>query len=1481
YVIGGVNTANTRTENEMYDPQTNTWSAKAPLAARRESFAAQAMDGKIYLIGGLDGSGNFQSLNEEYDPQADTWATKAPMPAPRSQIAAATQGGKIYVFGGWDGNFFNIKSMTEVYDPVSNIWAKRANMGLGRRQAAAAAANGKIYVISGSFGTNSDLADNNEEYDPGTSNKFINLTPGAGQSFKAKARNSQGIETAETTVLSSFTAAFIPLAIDTGSFSNVSISSLATSWLTNGNSPGTSYYVWLSTGVNSTTQGWAAFTSTGFTNLLTNATYYGYVKARNGDHVETSWTSLGSTVTLAAPPATTASTFTALSTSAIAISWSANNNPLGTIFIAEISSYPGFSPLAASSATLVTASTFTSLTPNTTYYFQAKARSHAGLESSYTQLGSTVTKANPVSALAFSSVSTTTIASNWTRNSNPLETSFLVQLATSSSFASVSQTSVTLTTSALFTDLLVNATYYARVQAIGAQGEGTTFTNLGSTSTLVNPPACLVSTFSIVTINSIAFSWHSNNNSTGTIFIAEISSYPGFSPLAASSATIVTASTFTSLTPNTTYYFQAKARSHAGLESSYTQLGSTVTKANPVSALAFSSVSTTTIASNWTRNSNPLETSFLVQLATSSSFASVSQTSVTLTTSALFTDLLVNATYYARVQAANAQGEGTGFEDLGSTCTLANPPALFNYTSALQSSITIAWSADFNSNGTVYFLEVSTKANFGPLLLSSQTLLNSILLDNLSANTTYYAQVKARNHGNLETAYLDLGSTVTLAAQPGVQNFSGVTAGALRANWTDMGNGPETVYFAQLDDDPNFTSINRSSITNNTYADFLSLAANTSHYARVQSLNWAGSGTDFTDLGSTPTLSNAPVTSVSAFGYLAISSLAFQWSVNNNPQGTRFVMEISSFVGFSPLAASSVTVLDSVALTGLTPNTTYYAQVKALNHSGLDSSYAVGRASVTLAAPPASAIPTYTMVAVSSITYQWDANSNPQGTFYIAEISSGADFYLLANSSATTTLPIITFTDLIANTTYYARVKAVNSAKTNTHFILLGSTVTRAGPISAMAFTNLDTTQLQANWTLGDNPLSTLFQAELDDDAAFGSINRASVTAVTNALFSGLFFNTTYYARVQTINIAAERSDFVSLGSTPTLAFPPVRISTTLAAFPSVYISSLPAIWSPNSNPPGTAFIAEISSYPGFSPLAASSATEVSVATFTNLAPNTTYYVQVKARNHSGFDTLYVYLGSTVTMASPVEAMPFSSVSTTAIAGNWTQGSNPPGTKFQAELAAHPSFTSVIQTSVTLKATAFFAGLSVNTTYYIRTQAINIQGERTAFTELGSTSTLTNKPLTINPVFSEVKINSMAMQWNPSDNPLGTMFVTEISSVSGFEPIAGSSSTVLSAAMFENLTPNTTYYARAKARSHAGADTAYTLLGSTVTKANPVLALAFSFVSTAAIAGNWTPSANPPGTRYKALLALNPSFNTIAKTSVTLNTTALFAGLSL
>ena len=159
YVTGG---GGAETTFEVYDPSTGTWTKKADQPTGRARYGACAVDGILYVIGGLPFS---NAIVEAYDPGTDTWTRKADMITPRAEIDVGVVDGIIYAIGGeaMTENGIVNTNITEAYDPGTDTWTRKADMINARRMPVVSVIDGRIYVAGGQA-PEVYL----ERYDPGT-----------------------------------------------------------------------------------------------------------------------------------------------------------------------------------------------------------------------------------------------------------------------------------------------------------------------------------------------------------------------------------------------------------------------------------------------------------------------------------------------------------------------------------------------------------------------------------------------------------------------------------------------------------------------------------------------------------------------------------------------------------------------------------------------------------------------------------------------------------------------------------------------------------------------------------------------------------------------------------------------------------------------------------------------------------------------------------------------------------------------------------------------------------------------------------------------------------------------------------------------------------------------------------------------------------------------------------------------------------------
>jgi len=173
YAIGGTNGSLLGT-NEMYDPVTDTWTTKTPMPTPRSSFAIAVYQNKIYVIGGMVALLVNTGVNEVYDPLTDTWETKSGMPEQRDGFCANVVNDKIYLISGYFTPLppYHNSDKNYVYDPANDSWTTKAPIPTGVGGYASAVVDNKIYVIGGRsimYYSGTDLIYNlTQIYDPET-----------------------------------------------------------------------------------------------------------------------------------------------------------------------------------------------------------------------------------------------------------------------------------------------------------------------------------------------------------------------------------------------------------------------------------------------------------------------------------------------------------------------------------------------------------------------------------------------------------------------------------------------------------------------------------------------------------------------------------------------------------------------------------------------------------------------------------------------------------------------------------------------------------------------------------------------------------------------------------------------------------------------------------------------------------------------------------------------------------------------------------------------------------------------------------------------------------------------------------------------------------------------------------------------------------------------------------------------------------------
>lgn len=147
YIIGGSGPEHFLGDIERINLRTGIVSRMNTSLQPRRYHTAEAVDGRIYVLGGYDSA--LVSTLEIYDSQTDAITYGPPLPTPRYFASSAVLGNRIYVVG---GSFLRRDSrptpIVEIFDIAKNRWESGPPLAVGR-QAEVVAFDGRLYAIGG------------------------------------------------------------------------------------------------------------------------------------------------------------------------------------------------------------------------------------------------------------------------------------------------------------------------------------------------------------------------------------------------------------------------------------------------------------------------------------------------------------------------------------------------------------------------------------------------------------------------------------------------------------------------------------------------------------------------------------------------------------------------------------------------------------------------------------------------------------------------------------------------------------------------------------------------------------------------------------------------------------------------------------------------------------------------------------------------------------------------------------------------------------------------------------------------------------------------------------------------------------------------------------------------------------------------------------------------------------------------------------
>lgn len=549
------------------------------------------------------------------------------------------------------------------------------------------------------------------------------------------------------------------------------------------------------------------------------------------------------------------------------------------------------------------------------------------------------------------------------------------------------------------------------------------------------------------------------------------------------------------------------------------------------------------------------------------------------------------------------------------------------------------------------------------------------------------------------------------------------------------------------------------------------------------------------------TYAAAPSGAPSATGFTSTATVTYSLcTAPPDPAScSGYVVQASTAANFTGTIFSSATAnraLGTLKLSGLAASTNYAVRLGALNPNGgvtwspTPSSFNTG---TSLVAPTS---PTFDQITTGSIRFNWAQGGNPGGLTYLAQASTASNYTGTVLAQSGTALNAV-FTGLSSDTSWYFRVQALGGP-----FLSAGPAATLSLPpgVSTAPFLAVGPSSLTAAWTNPNQP-DSLYKADLATDPGFLSVVQTAYVRTGAAAFAGLTPNTMYYARATAVSRSAAASASVVTGSTATLVQTP---ALPAQPFSSLATGGFTFSYLSGGNPAGVNYYVQVSTSPGFSPIAATAQTTSLSASFSGLESNRFYYAEVAGVNAAGTRTAFVSASTATAVAAPAAASVAVTTRTASSFGfAWAAGSLAAGTSYSAQVSSSPSFAFSLSSVVTAASSATLSGLQLNTTYYARVQAMSVSSDPDGpFLSAASGSTLAAPPTAAGTAFTEISFTSVTVHWVPlplsPQSAAAEGYRVELSSIASFSSVSAVSLAPpgASSAVVSGLTIGTTYYAR-------------------------------------------------------------------------------------
>lgn len=787
-----------------------------------------------------------------------------------------------------------------------------------------------------------------------------------------------------------------------------------------------------------------AGTSQSVTSLTAGTNYYYRVRAVGAGGT----TPNSNTITaLTIPPNPVSSAATSVGTTSFTANWGAATS--ASTYLLDVANDAGFTSLVSGYNPITvgtTSQSVTGLTAGNTYYYRVRAMNASGTSGNSGTITVLLIPPQPTTSAA-TAITNGGFTANWVPTNGAA--TYRLDVDDDPAFGSMNVNDLTVAgTSSAVSSLNANTTYYFRVRAVNATGTSASSSN-GSAKTATNAPNATAATG--MTASSFNANWSSVSGATtysidvanDNLFTSLVTGYNNLDV-----GNVTTKAVTSNLLAGNTYYYRVRANNPSASPSSGTTTVLLIPPA-PV-ATAASSPSVSDFIANW--NAANGATSYKLDVSTDnfSTFFSTYNNATVTGLSQSVTGLTSGTTYQYRVRAVNATGT-SGNSNVISIVALPPGPNLNNATGITSTSFSISWSTVGGSD--YYGFEVSTD-NFATTIpgygSGFTTTSTSLTVSGLSQGVTYQCRARAHNTSGY-SAYSNTVSVALLADVPVATTATSVGTAGFTANWNAAAGAGS--YMLDLSTD-NFSTIESGypvSVIGTSKA-VSGLTPGGTYQYRVRGVTGGGE-TGNSNSVTVLLLPAAPVATAAT----GITQAGFNVNWNAVNGATDYFVDVATntpptnFVtGFNNVQVTGATTL---AVTGLSPGTAYYFQVRARNATGTSSNSNVVGTTTTTSSPTSLTaeqiasdgfLATWAPV-TGAVGYKLDVSKDNFATFASGydglDVGSDTEWFV---------------TGLLSSTLYRFRVRAYNAVNVESANSTYKSVRTSGGVVTTPQISAID-----------------------------------------------------------------------------------------------------------------------------------------------------------------------------------------------------------------------------------------------------------------------------------------------------------------------------------------------------------------------------------------------------------------------------------------